>query len=683
MDIAFALGSLKIESDSIKPDSPNYTLKDWPPADDFPIVMDAQGKVISLYGDSVWDITPWSGRIRSLNFGDGRRRKNDPGISPENSALFRQTVAWLLYRPGKVISARTLYSKFTTLRVFFVFCSLSKINASDICRFPILLEKLPTVIARGGRKNFISTMHSIWESRKSLGFSLLDNIALSQFAGQIVKHEKAQTAYIPPRIWLYQISQLKSCIDDFLAHSAQIEACFRFMLDAYSHNAGSLENACSKQLPAHRRPFNKKNHILSGKTSGCIFHGTFTDTLEKFGLNSLFDRWMNDVEKNGAAAMSAYFTFISMVCTAYIVNFSLMRIDEAYSLRSDCLRIEKDDMTGESIYILQGVTTKTVQDDDARWITSPSTEIAVNALRLISSLRNIAAIANPDVPTIEEDLRNPYLLLRPYEPWRRKSDYIGQNLDVRPAIPSFNTCIGSNKKLFDESSISLTGADLATALLVTPSLDPERYAIGKPWPLSWHQMRRTGVVNIVSSGLVTDAAVQYQLKHVTRAMTRYYGNGHLHMRSKFNEAANAEYVRTMYEVVALELSMLSTSRFMSPHGEKRKEQMLSIISDKDHKALIGEAQRGTIDYRPTFCGVCTNPHPCPFGGWDNVARCAGADGRPACNDALFDMNSLPRIRSLGEVLRKRLASAQPNSPLEESLKMQVKAVENIINVIAI
>ncbi|UOO89776.1 hypothetical protein LVJ82_01955 [Vitreoscilla massiliensis] len=52
-------------------------------------------------------------------------------------------------------------------------------------------------------------------------------------------------------------------------------------------------------------------------------------------------------------------------------------------------------------------------------------------------------------------------------------------------------------KLFDGKELTITEADLEMANRMTFGLDPEKFAVGKVWPLAWHQLRRTGAVVVV------------------------------------------------------------------------------------------------------------------------------------------------------------------------------------------
>jgi hypothetical protein len=677
MDKKF-FSTLSVSTPLAVPEALNFTLQTWPPNDNFPIVIDDVGNVVSYFKDSVWDLTPWTQKVLRLNFGDSICRKNNPGISVENSKLFRLIMAWWLYRPGKALRIRTHINNYEVLRQIFIFCSKNNVKASELTRFPKILERLSEAI-RPSRANIaLSLLHEIFENRNELGFYLLDSNALRALSNCMPKHEKSQTAYIPPRIWLYQVNRLRACLDDFIEHKEKIANCFMFCLHAYSKNAGSLSEACSKTLPRKLLPFS--TNVYNSLREGIDFYGKFEKALEYFGITELFNRWLGAKRAASIGGFSTYFNLISYVGTAYIMNFSLMRVEEAFSLRSDCLITEKDEVTGENIYILKGVTTKTIEDDDACWITSPSTKIAIDVLSTVARLRMIAAEANKNILTNREDLDNPFLMLRPYEPWRQRSDYISQPLSVRPVVQAYSTISSRFPKLFDSKQMTITKEDLEIGILITPTLDSKEFSVGKVWPIAWHQLRRTGAVNMNASGLVSDSSVQYQLKHATRALARYYGQGYYHLKINLNNRARSEYVRTMYEIIATEFSALQSDRFISPHGERRKLQILSI-GVKDHEALTQAAASGKVSYRDTLLGGCTNPKPCPYGGIDHVARCGGGDGRPPCEDALFDKSKLSLIRKLDDVITSRLVNAPKGTPLQQSLQAQKRAVENAIYVL--
>ena len=162
-------------------------------------------------------------------------------------------------------------------------------------------------------------------------------------------------------------------------------------------------------------------------------------------------------------------------------------------------------------------------------------------------------------------------------------------------------------------------------------------------------------------------------------MSQYYGQGYSGL--KLNEEARGLYVRTMYEVIGKEIALLFSERFVSPHGEKRKAEILGLIDANDAKRLIALAKSGRVSYRETLLGGCTKRGPCPYGGIDNIVRCAGTDGGNACANVLYDREREPEIRQLGETIHLQIEKAQEGSPYRESLEAQRRAVEKAMYVI--
>ncbi|WP_302140965.1 hypothetical protein [Halomonas alkalicola] len=660
---------LGIESPLAVPDAPNYRPQCWPPQRDWPVIIDAAGNVVSRWGDSIWRLDPWAGKALTLNFGDGPTKKYAATISPANADLLRIITGWWLYGPNGARGVRGLKTRFDQLRRLCVLCTQKGVLASEMNHFPHVLDDLPTVIqaSRGGE--FLALLHELYERRDVLGFTLLDRGNLAKLAAHLPEHQTAQTPYIPPRIWNYQVSRLRECLDDFLAHRENIEECFRFCLEAYKRNFPCLN---VKARPRSFYPFQLPSDLESGKLAGRRYFGPFIVTARRFGIFELCGRWLGVSDDIRVQSLSRYLNLVRQAGLAYLLNFSLMRVEEAWNLKVDCLQIENDSHFGE-IYVLRGRTTKTMSDDDALWVTSPSAKVAVEAMCAVADLRAECALLFGE-NSGEDVAGKSYLLDYMCVPWGKVFSKTDRAL--RPSIPSYAYLIQSFDKLFDTEQLRITPEDFKLARLVTPTLTNE-FAVGKVWPLAWHQLRRTGAVNMQASGLVSDASLQFQLKHVVRAMSLYYGQNY--SRVRLEEKASTFYVRTMYETLGRQLQKITSNRFVSPHGEKRKSEIVRLISHADHKKLINLAKSGTAAHRPVLLGICTSRTPCPYGGIDNIAHCGGGDsfGEPKpCADVLYDPAQLNEIEALDAILDERLANADADSPLRASLEAQKRSVEN-------
>lgn len=354
----------------------------WPPPRDWVVSEDRDGNVLSRWGDPVWDISPWSGKSMILDFGDGGTARKAAQIDHANADLLRLLTTWRMWGIKACVAANSLKGTFLGLRRVVAHCSENKILASDLIRFPKVVETLALIIPSSEFSKTILEFHRLWDARDYLGFFVMDPLVLKRLSQAAPKYEVVQTAYIPPRIWTYQVERLKTCLEDFLKHKHAIKQCFEFCVDAYSQNFGSLEHSMRREK-CHRLPFGLIDRPGRGSQSGCQHHGPFSLTAERFGIADLLERWTGTARSRlEVRNYSSYLTLVQYSGLAYIANFTLQRADEVASLRADCLIWEVDEKVGR-VPIICGETTKTDPDSDARWPTSPSVEIAVDAMNTI------------------------------------------------------------------------------------------------------------------------------------------------------------------------------------------------------------------------------------------------------------------------------------------------------------
>jgi hypothetical protein len=393
---------LSIDSALVNEDAINFRLPDWPPPRDFPVVVDGDGIVLSRFGDSVWDLSVWDRIPKKVNFGDGLQRSKHHGkVSVVNADTLRLINAWWLWGPRAVVVPGTLVSQHRALKQIFVICTSEGIDSRELSRFPAVVTQIAKAISPSTRTTSLTLLHSLFEQREKLGFVILDRDALRVFAAALGPSAAVeQTAYVPPRIWAYQVHRLREVLDDFLAHEEKIQACYDAVLDRYQSSYGSLQAAIGNPK---RRPL--------GDTSG-----VFEQLAKEFGVYELLCRWYQRTKGRQCMPLSALTNYLSLVTRAglaYLLNFSLMRVQEAWTLRVDCLQIESDKKLGE-IATLRGETTKTIIDDQARWITSPTVAIAIDALTAISGWRTRVKEAYG----IKPPTGAPFLYEPTCEPWK-------------------------------------------------------------------------------------------------------------------------------------------------------------------------------------------------------------------------------------------------------------------------
>lgn len=658
--------ALGIDLPFVSTDSSNHFPPTWPPTDDFPVVIDKNGCVVSYYGDDVWDLAPWASRAIRLNF--VKYSKTKPCLSESCTKMAKLVCAWWLWGPRPVNNAGTLKSRFTQLFPLFKLCTEDGVDVERLYQHPDTVDKLASVFSPSNAEAALILLHNLFEQRSEFGKVILDRECLRRLSAASPSHEGSQTAYIPPRIWLYQVNRLREFLEDYEKIKDGVSACYLECISLYENRFGSLDALYAN---------GESSRDLDG--SGFIHNfGRFSQYSDKHGITKDLKKWIIGTDAPDSkciiTTLGSYLTLASKVGAAYLLNFSLMRIDEAWKLRADCFEIEQDPQLG-AIYMLSGATTKTIYDTDARWITSPSAKIAADILAHVARLRIGTALKRTGI-SIPDDLRsNPLHHMRQYEPWARGNG-LDKEFSLRPSYSSYSEVLRSFPHLFDKTAITITEVDLEYARLLTPSLNAT-YQVGTLWPFAWHQLRRTGAVNMQASGLVSDSSLQYQLKHVTRAMSLYYGRGF--SKVKLDSVAYAAYLKAMYEVLGKEIIRLLSPRFVSPFGEERKSQILNIVAVSDAKKLALAAKKGTVSWRLTLAGGCTKRGHCSLGGADTLVHCGGGHGKGACVEALYDQDRIPELVELQDVLSDRLSTAPLGSPYYDSLSLQQVATTNILD----
>lgn len=666
---------LQIDSPLVHPGARNFRPPSWPPPPDWTPILNGEGVVQCVYSDSVWPLDVWAGKPMKLSFGDGMGRGRR--VDKPNADLLRQCAAWFLYGPRGCRTPATLSNKVTTIKSIFAVCAEERIVATDLMRFPKVIDKVARALPPSQFDNAITILHDLLDARDDLGFCIFDKDGLARLATLKPDHEHEQTPYIPPRIWSYQVMRLRECLMDYLMHREQVEACFQFCLDAYAQNFGSLKQAVNSKQDSPRTPFQSRARGMKG----CVFHGPFKLTADRFEVTGLIEKWIRpftgDKGERQIAVFSQYLDLVSKAGLAYLLNFSLMRIEEGWNLRSDCLITENDERFGD-IHMLRGETTKTDPDADARWPTSESVKLAIEAQTHIAGLRMRCASERDGIGLTPGDMANPYLIAYQYEPWSRGKS---KTYRVRPKPWDYAQLIGAFPLLFDAEALTITEEDLRIARLITPSLNQDEFKVGGQWKLAWHMLRRTGAVNMLASDMVDESSLQLLLKHQSRVMALYYGRNH--SRLNLSQEARTLFLKTMYQEFGRELRNLESPEFVSPLGPQRKAAIVVFIKETEAIALDKAARQGKIGARRIRAGFCVKNRSCPYGGHEAIAHCLGGDNNGVgCPDLLVDIEKGMEIQAYEAVIDDQLKVVHPDSPRHNRLQAEKRAIRKYYEISA-
>lgn len=674
LDLAF-----RIPSSAVTPTHQSFRPPHWPPPTDWPVSFDANGNVLSTWGQPRWDFSYWAGRTLILDFAGGRHASSGKPLSLENQEVLRLLTTWMMWGPRGPGSWNTLKGNFYLVRRLAVLCEQQGISLRDLERYPLVINKAANLAPSSQeRSQMLLVLDRLQQGKDVLGLCVLGQSGLANLAQAYLNNplddETEQTAYIPPRIWFYQNRRLRECLEDFLNHENDIKSLYQFCVDGYAvANSFPVNAALSDKEKKGVSPFDSTR-------AGKYYLGTFSDAATNYRVNELLNKW---VGRRGGEPLtikqfSGYLSLVQIAAITFIANFTLQRKEEAAELRADCLLWENDSIVGR-VAVIRGETTKTDPDSDARWPTSPSVEIAVQAAASVASLRMSCALSIPEMLCTAYDVQNPYLLHAATDPWTPSSSGV-KPYSIRPQMPNYRAILKRFPKLMDMGVLRITEDDLVKARMFTPNLDKGgEFAVGNVWPLAHHQLRRTGGVNMFASGLVSDGSVQVTMKHLTLLQSAYYGQNFSKVR--FNEDIEGITNAAKYEVMAKQIEALVSERFVSPLGASRKEELVvNLISEKNFRGLVKAAEKGEVSFRETRLGGCTKRGHCDYGGIESIARCAGGDGDKPCRESIFDKAKRPAIQLSIEKVENRLQSVTPGSPRAKALHNELSGMRNFLNV---
>ena len=82
-------------------DSRSFRPPSWPPPRDWVVTEDRDGAILSRWGDAVWNISPWTGKSMTLDFGNGDDSPSVKGkctpLDEVNAELLRMAITWRIW----------------------------------------------------------------------------------------------------------------------------------------------------------------------------------------------------------------------------------------------------------------------------------------------------------------------------------------------------------------------------------------------------------------------------------------------------------------------------------------------------------------------------------------------------------------------------------------------------------
>lgn len=610
------------------PDEYDPLLGGHPPPS-FVVSRNADGETLSVYGEMVWDRTPYDpdGRPYKLNF----QYWLDGDTTPERINRAGE-IRWIMFvliwmSPGSPLSNGGLNKYITLLRTLARAAEVRTISLKQLLADPI---EIGSAINPSQAKACVALLRMLdWIGPDQTGYQV-DSSAAREVVYQDIQNYSdsvRQTVPMPTRIYSETLARLNEELETFQGVSDRLIAV--------------LKDCCVQGLPCRG--------------------DSFVALVIKHDLEAFWNRRGAEISPKSLCAM---LTEAQWLASLQIQAFSGMRGDEVDTLPYHCLEEQVRYGDDRIHYIIKGKVTKEPGGARrAQWVTNNSGRSAVLFARSIASA--VYKILGVKLQKSDRTINDQYLFVRATSVLIAGSQPGPIEIDLTYTAP----------RVREKLAVKIEQADIDELTRIDPhrhwELEDE-FAVGATWLLRRHQFRRSLALYAQASGLVSLPSLKRQLQHITQEMTLYYCSGSTFAKDFIGEAGGEkrdkhfgiewQETKAVSEGLAYIAHVLLADQadLFGPHvlwnQLHRTDGNSGILVDRD--ATMAAVKKGLLGYKPTPIGGCANPGPC-----DKVpitvlhTECI----KDACKHMIGQVSKVERVIKFQRIQVDRLNKADPAS----------------------
>ncbi|MCC4858835.1 hypothetical protein LMH78_23725 [Vibrio lentus] len=561
------------------------------------ICKDKEGNVTATFGQSNWDCLPFSRKKGSnnLNFSGF---DSAPALQRELKIF---TIGWLFNatpKGKKALRFSSVFSRLKSIKQIYAFLMLHSQRSLAALSSAQFRAKLDTHLQEQGyaqstlELKFVAINGIIHDSgwhKVPLG---IPPIKSKKEAERLSKKEEQQTLVIPERLCNAIYGKALALIEEVLPHANLLADTESALQDNYIEGQRILD---SKQ--GHTYNFkNNDGSIDTHKYSQAI---TENQPHEPRHLILPLARKLPDTPlKNGIE----FRTYLGQLITAsYIVcgGFSGMRDSELDKLTPNSYY--KDTLSGRVHHMLQSHTFK-LGDKRETWVTAASSKTAIDLMSVLTKHWRKETIY-PDKKYAESLWVNQGARSKPPKlitSWTDRLKRFCTQFNFIVSEEDYQECLTSNPRSIEKVN--------------------ELVVVGKPWPMSTHQFRRSLAFYCIKNRLGTLVALKQQFKHLYISMTEWYTNGgklaslrDLQVDSKIQQAIDEINAETTTNKIFKQWH--SDETLSGTHGKaimKMRGDMPTIYSSWD--VIYKAVKEGELILHGTSHSYCKNGYNCDMDG---------------------------------------------------------------------
>jgi hypothetical protein len=536
------------------------------------VSRDAEGKPVSRYGDFSWSISSLStdGTSGANLFFFNSQQDGDYG---DLVALIREqhkAIMWLQISTGKIRAQGTLQQSNYTLATWCTKALSHRISLFEILTTPTPLVDELNTLNRTYLLLTASLIKTLSRHGKQLGINKQISLGELKYAISTEKRNREkfrQTPLIPSRIYCAILRGLVESLDE-------IECDLDQTLEYYRQSMAATRDAPKNISQTQKYKYRAKLLL------------PVVEHMKSIGYNP---------KKEGALDrfITGRINFFQSRLMHTVGAFTGMRIGEVAILPlSDVVECFED--RGSTHYVIHGYTHKL-----ERGVKKPTSWITCyEGYRAILLAQRIATTILKELDTKPEMGQEALLFCSTVNPFKKKVN---------------RTQVNEKGRLIEEICPIVTQNDIdeLNQLELDRSWMRDGIKVGTPWPLTFHQLRRSLSVYAHRSGMVSLPALKAQLQHITDEMRAYYADGYSRAvnlvfdKEHFSHEWNAAKAESSF--FGYTLGLLITGDVLMGRGA---EIMTEAISTRGRQETLRLFRQGKLAYKETVLGGCISIESC-------------------------------------------------------------------------
>lgn len=651
------------------------------PASDLVVTRSRDGEALSVFSDDIWDYSATSNSLRTINF--RAKVQYIPALSSIDSNRFSLAVKFL-----KVFTLNWVCEVNG--------CSMSKLNG-DLVAISFLVSyclinnlNFNKIFTDANAIDFLITNSS---SEKQIGLCLgkiqrfIDTASVlnqnkfwcelkpsAQFLNKLKKirrtfpetSQSLQTMVIPSRIYQSFLKDTIESLKSFNEVAPEIEYVF-YMRTKVRDEALRLDETV---------PLSKLEKSQSSLVSFYWRTALETDSQLKSILVKLKD--LSIIKDANWSSLIVGLSQIQMKSALLIAAFTGMRKSEILSIPFNGLKYIHSN-SGD-IPVIWSTTTKLESHGVpkfTKWVTGSIVEEAFEAAKFIATGALKWSSNKSKVET--DDSKLPLFLSiengkfgKPHPHFYYATTAL--NADPIQRIMSSEHLLIIEQDL-DEVRHFLYGDEISNKI-----------KLGQPWPLGFHQFRRSLAVYAASSGHVSYPTLKSQLKHISMIMTVYYTDSNSRavnilgdgsevkaMQKEWQDAKARVESDNLHELLdsGVTLAGAAGKSLQTKRVESKLPKFLE--NRRDTKKAV---KNGKIRYRTTLVGGCMSLKPCDKGAGILASACI------SCENAVFLPESRSSLLQTKNFYESQLTLDIPKR-VHREYETSIKQIDSLLSVLVI